>query len=269
MAEETEETLGTPDIYGSDCLSAGLTPQSCYTAGDYYYLDPWNRISLGWCQPRIFSLTAGGIATLSADQASDPTSPIILYDPSQGTGEYFILEYRTHTNSVYNSGYDQNVNFGASDGVVIWHIQQDANHNPTIVKSPISTNNTPAVWAEYSPNLLPGSGGNLWGSNDTTPQLKWINGTQTATTIHVTPFNPGDNSITVEWLSALDTWVDFNYTGYMSGAFDQPFNTMSLGVSSVTYGGILHIKTGSSSETLTITKPMKIITYNGPVTVGP
>jgi len=285
--EEVEETWGANDIYGhvsltnnaDDCLSMTLSPQSCFydtssLIGSYYYLDPWNRLELGWCQPRIYSLTAGGIATISAAQAGDPTSPIILYDPAQGPGEFFILEYRTSTNSVYGPGYDRdagNDKFGdpVTYGLVIWHVQLDANYNLTIVTTPNGITNTTSIWSENSPDLIPSSVPMLWGSNTTTPNLKWINGTQTLTTIHVRPFNLGDNAITVEWLSAEDTWVDFTYTGSpQSGTFANPYNTMAAGIAAASYGGTLHLKTGSSSETPAITKRMNIVGYNGPATIG-
>lgn len=292
ICEEIEETWGATDIYGpfaggsptQQCLSLSLSPQSCtydsanlYTPNpvwNYYYLDPWNRMELGWCQPRINSLTAGGIATISAAQAGDPTAPIILYDPARGVGEFFILEYRTSTNSIYGSGYDQDVgndHLGdpISSGLVIWHVQQDANHFYTSVTSPSGVTNTSAVWAENSPDLIPSDIPKLWGSNSTTPALKWIDGTQTLTTIHVRPFNPGDNTITVEWVSAEDTWVDFNYTGSpQSGTFSNPYKTMAAGLNAVSYGGTLHLKTGTNAETPTISKPMKIVGYNGPAKVG-
>jgi hypothetical protein len=277
--EELEETWGASDIYGPDqlCLSMTLSPQSCFydtssLIGSYYYLDPWNRMELGWCQPRIYSLTAGGSATISAAQAGDPTSPIILYDPAQGTSEFFILEYRTSTNSVYGSGYDKDAGNDGGDpvsyGLVIWHIQQDSNHNFTYVTSPSGVTNTPAVWAENSPNLIPSEVPVLWGSNSTTPALKWISGAQTVTTVHVQPFNLGDNSITVQWLSAEDTWVDFNFTGTPNGTFSNPYTTMAAGIAACSYGGNLHVKTGTSSETPTITKPMHIVGYNGPANIG-
>ena len=242
--------------------------------GAYYYLDPWNRMELGWCQPRIYSLTAGGITTITAAQAGDPGSPIILYDPAQGPGEFFILEYRTSTNSVYGPGYDRDAGNDESDpvsyGLAIWHVQQNTStHSYNFVTSPSGVTNTPADWSENSPNLIPSEVPMLWGSNSTTPNLKWINGTQTLTTIHIHPFNPGDNSITVEWLSAEDTWVDFNFTGSpQSGTFANPYNTMTAGIAAASYGGTLHLKTGTSSETPTITKRMNIVGYNGPATIG-
>ena len=281
--EELEETWGTKDIYDANmyCPSMTLSPQSCFfnysqmnfVFGSYYYLDPWDRLELGWCRPRIYSLTAGGIATISAAQAGDPTSPIILYDPARGPGEFYILEYRTSTNSVYGPGYDlgagNDLSNPVSYGLVIWHVQLNAGYNFIKVTDPNGITNTTSVWSENSPDLTPGQEPVLWGSNAYTPNLKWMDGTPTLTTIHVKPFNPGDNTITVEWLSAEDTWVDFNYNGSpQSGTLSNPFNTMAAGISGVSYGGTLHLKTGASAETPVVTKPMKIVGYNGPASVG-
>ncbi len=71
-------------------------------------------------------------------------------------------------------------------------------------------------------------------------------------------------------------FVDFNYTGPASngsydtpGSWDYPFKTLADGVSAVSSGGTIFIKTaGSSSETMTISKPMTITASDGPATVG-
>lgn len=71
-------------------------------------------------------------------------------------------------------------------------------------------------------------------------------------------------------------FVDFNYTGPVNGGstqpagcYDYPFKTLSLGVNGVSAGGTIFIKTaGSSSGTLTISKPMTITAMDGPATVG-
>jgi hypothetical protein len=368
-------------------------------------------MKLGWSEPRIRSLTAGGIATISATQTADPTAPTILYAPALGTSEFFMLEYRTQT-SPSASGYDANV---ATNGLAIWHIQQDASFSPTQVPrfdagplpvqdlwrwcgkcqglhyisnatTPVygpcpagglhnsgsstdygvvlstpsapgqhgwnwcrkcqglffgpdtATSHCPAggthdgamsgdyslilgvtnspgqngwnyckkcagmfvgpnhatsfcpaggshdgsasgdyamleegldlvVWNEGPPNLQRGSS-LLWGSDATTPNLRWLS-SGTPTHIHVLPFHTGDGSITVQWLSPGDTWVDFSYSGAPQlGTFANPFPTFFQGVGAITYGGTLHIKPGSSSETGDVTKAMTIQAYNGPVTIG-
>lgn len=68
----------------------------------------------------------------------------------------------------------------------------------------------------------------------------------------------------------LEIWVDFNYSSQLpeNGTFPFPFNTFSEGLNAVSPGGILRLKTGTSSETASVTKPMSLQAYNGPVTIG-
>lgn len=65
-------------------------------------------------------------------------------------------------------------------------------------------------------------------------------------------------------------FVDFNYTGgTQNGAYTTPFKTLTAGVSAINDYGTIFIKTaGSSSETMTITKPMTITAIDGAATVG-
>jgi hypothetical protein len=65
-------------------------------------------------------------------------------------------------------------------------------------------------------------------------------------------------------------FVDFNYTGgIQNGNYTTPYKTMAGGVSGVSYYGTIFIKTaGSSSETMTISKPMTITAISGAATVG-
>lgn len=64
-------------------------------------------------------------------------------------------------------------------------------------------------------------------------------------------------------------WVDFAYTGQEElGTFTAPFNTLAEGATSVPAGGTLKIKAGTSTEKPTISKPMTISAYGGPVIIG-
>jgi len=65
-----------------------------------------------------------------------------------------------------------------------------------------------------------------------------------------------------------EVWVDFGYAGSENGTFAFPFNTLAEGTNAVSYGGTLNFKTGSSAATATISKPMTLKAYNGPVTIG-
>ncbi len=65
-------------------------------------------------------------------------------------------------------------------------------------------------------------------------------------------------------------FVDFNYTGStQNGSYDHPFKTLAGGTNAVSPGGTIFIKTaGSSSETMTISKPLTITASDGAATVG-
>jgi hypothetical protein len=64
-------------------------------------------------------------------------------------------------------------------------------------------------------------------------------------------------------------WVDFAYTvGEELGTFAEPFSTLARGVAAIPAGGMLRIKAGTTSEKQTISKPMTLSAYGGPVTIG-
>lgn len=140
IAHELSHLLGTIDIYGTRCLSNGLSLMSC-TGYNYalpnrypnttFLLDPWHRSRLGWLKPRIYSVTNAGSILLRAPSEVYAQSynggPIILYDPSRGTNEYFILEYREKQSkgrrdrAGYTAyGYDADA---PESGIAIWHVK--------------------------------------------------------------------------------------------------------------------------------------------------
>ncbi|HEV8694835.1 MAG TPA: hypothetical protein VGQ93_11735, partial [Lysobacter sp.] len=187
-------------------------------------------------------------------------APIILYDPVLGVSEFFMVEFRTRRRP--NGGlYDTGV---AGTGMCLWQIQQDGNKNPTAI--PNVTGN--AVVHLGSPSLSLGGNG-VWGGGTTTPNLRRLDGTLLPLRIAVRPFNPDDGSITIEWFWAEGIWVDFNYGGFLEfGTFDFPFNTLAEGVAGVPWDGTLWIKPGSTPETMTIAKRMRIEAFSGVVTIG-
>jgi len=64
-------------------------------------------------------------------------------------------------------------------------------------------------------------------------------------------------------------FVDFNATGTPDGSFDHPYKTLAQGTTAVQPSGtIFIIHGGSSSETMTISKPMTITAQDGEATVG-
>jgi hypothetical protein len=68
-------------------------------------------------------------------------------------------------------------------------------------------------------------------------------------------------------------WVNFNYSGSpQNGEYSTPFETLAKGVTAVASGGTIAIngstQPSQSSETMTITKAMTIISVGGPSTIG-
>lgn len=126
---ELFHSLDATDLYGADGLSRRLTLMGGTIAPPNFtaiwHLDPWHKMQLGWSEPRIRSIHIGGIETIPAAQMLRSNSAIIYYDPARGTNEYFMLEYRT-SSSPNGAGYDSQV---AGNGLVVWHVQQDANRN--------------------------------------------------------------------------------------------------------------------------------------------
>jgi YD repeat-containing protein len=76
------------------------------------------------------------------------------------------------------------------------------------------------------------------------------------------------NGVTAGTLT--DSWVDFSYPGEELGTSPKPFDTSDEGIIALVPdgGGTLHIKAGTSSETMTILKPMTIQAEGGLARIG-
>jgi M6 family metalloprotease-like protein len=237
----------------------------------WVHLDPWHKMTFGWNEPRIVSMSQGGRFYIPAVQNADPTAPLLLYDPSRGTSEYFLLEYRT-VNRAAGLGFDYQL---GTNGLFIWHIQQDGIHNLIKTTSPFGftgPNTTPfANWIEGPPNNATPDA--PWGSAQVTPYLRFNDGSQAIVRIRTSPFQPSDNGIYVEVLvdrSDVVTWVD--YSPFLPllqfGTFNYPYHTLQQGVSAVGYAGNMTIKSsGGSPAPIIINKPMAITAFGGPVTL--
>lgn len=244
------------------------------------HLDPWSKMAMGWNQPRIVSMRKGGVFSIPATQNRNPAAPILLYDPSHGTDEYFLLEYRTRSLPT-GAGFESML---LSEGLLIWHVQQNP-QNPQYphelvlaTTNPFSApdNNTPkANWIEGPPDLRTPNA--PWLGGQMTPYLRWGDGSDSPCRVRARPFNTTNNSITVEiFADGPDnaTWVDFRFSGFPieMGNFDLPFNTLGEGLAAVGHGGQLLIKSGKSNPTpISINQPLTIQAYNnnGPVVIGP
>ncbi len=260
IAHELSHSLGTSDLYGPGDFSAGLTLMGSTIFGQdddrrTVHFDPWHKMRFGWVRPRIFALEAGGVAGVTASQFSPANTPVILYDPARGTSEYFIVEFRNSA-PAGGGGHDTDLRYTPSSGLVVWHVVPG---------------NDPPAFHEGAPNLSMG-GNALWNQEQTTPLLRWRDGTVSATQLRLLRVAPDGREMTFEWITASDTWVDFSSPGFPffpeTGTFGFPFNTVAEGVGSVSHGGTLHLKSATSSERPTITKRLLLVAEGGPVTIG-
>jgi M6 family metalloprotease-like protein len=119
-AHELAHSLGTQDVYGGNWNSCGLSLQSCTGGSDPMHLDPWNKIQLGWVEPKIYDFVQSGTcvsmnAAYFADRgAGDRHRPVLLYDARRTSGDYFILEHRAR------GDFDLGV---GSPGLAIWQVK--------------------------------------------------------------------------------------------------------------------------------------------------
>jgi M6 family metalloprotease-like protein len=198
LCHELAHTLGGDDLYGANCHSDYLTLMGGCGTGipddrTTFHLDPWHKMQLGWCEPRVRSLGAIGTEFLPAANMVRPDAPVLLYDPGRGTSEYFMLEYRSARN---RSGlhYDEDV---AGTGLVVWHVKQDANKDAIEIPG-----FGVSVYSEGAPGLVAGGNG-VWESQRITPVLRWLGGASTGVRVQVRPFAPTDSGIVIDWCHVL------------------------------------------------------------------
>jgi len=143
IVHELMHILNVPeDLYNQGCLNNLVTIMSCtYGADsqDTWHLDPWNKMRLGWSEPRIMSVSTGGVVSLpAAHHQNRIDEPVILYDSSvPGTTRFFMLEYRSQRS------YDRNV---VSNGLIIWHVMRDQNYQPLQIPSAEARFDTEPGW---------------------------------------------------------------------------------------------------------------------------
>lgn len=111
--------LGLKDLYVDRAATyegVGRLSLMC-DGGAPTHLDPWAKMKLGWLVPRV--ITSDGWVALTDSETNLGGSAVILYDPSHGTQEYFLVENRW-------SGASMEQGLGL-DGLAVWHITEFGN----------------------------------------------------------------------------------------------------------------------------------------------
>jgi M6 family metalloprotease-like protein len=202
IAHETSHSLGlsdTSDLRGYNDENSMLTVMSGYSfqSDDQIsvHLDAFHKHVLGWVDPRVYTLGTPSEVTIPVTDASRVDAPILLWDPGRGTGNYFLLEYRTPT-SPQGLAYDADVGRALAaaeatgapqSGLAIWRVPGISNNGRT-------TEHLGAT------SLLP-AGRMLWQPGQITPELTWPDGTTTGVRIRVGPIDGQRGSIQIAWWS--------------------------------------------------------------------
>jgi M6 family metalloprotease-like protein len=251
---EISHQFGTVDLYGAtgsenyEYTLMGATQFPQLSDRRTFHLDPWHKLLLGWTQPTVYSLDSDGSATLNAVQDGDP---IILYSPSKGPLEYYMLEFRNGKRSV-GAGYDADVNPGSKgnqSGLMIWHVQTngiggDLSSDLTVVPAYDQAGATMfSVYMLGGPTGVPGRG-DLWGPGTTTAPLTWLDGNGRRVKVKVGPIVDNGESLQISWgeypdpplpmdLLFYNRTVDSGATGYITDANAGFVNTQSYSAGSL------------------------------------
>lgn len=67
---------------------------------------------------------------------------------------------------------------------------------------------------------------------------------------------------------ATDVYVDFAYSGIQTGTPSQPYSSLAEGIAAVTSGGTIHLTSGVSAETPTVSKSLVFAAASGTVQIG-
>ncbi len=197
----------------------------------------------GWIEPQIEELKPLAMPIrLVAPGVPDATGARILYSPSRGSSEYFILEFRNPSQAASLqdlASYDTGVG-GA--GLAIWHIILQSDGRPShfpgrtrtipaaigLVCILIQTRlaNSPAGQAKTIRTFKLGD--DAWAGSTVTPALRWFDGSSTGVRIAVADFAPDADVLDIRIFDASD---DINATRFWySASSSQNLTVSSYGV---------------------------------------
>jgi M6 family metalloprotease-like protein len=152
------------DIDGFDIMGG-----TCGSEEFFVDVNAWHKMHLGWAAPTV--VTQDGYYTVPAWDSSGRS--FLLYDPSRGTDDYFLVENRQRR----PGGNDSDV---ADNGLVVWRVDEsryhvdDAGAYPVRLIGPCPDAACP--WRAWDP------------SDPDTPQqdmtAPWRDGTPSAVSIH-------------------------------------------------------------------------------------
>ncbi len=127
VAHELAHLLGTIDLYGErrDCRCWGVSLMGS-TGTKVRSLDPVHRFLLGWIEPEFVNMRTTNHHSFNHSR-SEPVYRL-LYDPEQGTREFFLTEIR-NSGSTYEEGVPD-----SGHGLLVWRVTLTDNHRIDTVR---------------------------------------------------------------------------------------------------------------------------------------
>jgi hypothetical protein len=156
---------------------------------------------------------------------------------------------------------------GISEGAAFGDDAQMATDYPIVQLTDTNQNVSYARTYNWSTSRIM-TGTNLVTTEATLPAILYVNG-QGKYSLQVSANGNASPAVTFY----APAWVNFNYNGsYQIGTFYFPYTTLAQATNAVAVGGTIaidaSIQPSVSVGTMTISKPMTLISVNGPSTIG-
>ena len=118
--ENSHQTLNAYDLYGPEIPPM---PDKLTLMGDTnqpIHLSGYEKLHHGWIAPSVIDVTQWTTQTVRLDPIETSQQAILIYDPTRGHDDYFLIENRSTSTTLGITNYDSNV--VGSAGLVLWHI---------------------------------------------------------------------------------------------------------------------------------------------------
>ena len=189
--EVGHSALDQRDLYGFGVGAFDISGPSCGASDDTFFgTSAWQKTHWGWITPTVVAQDGYYLV----DRADGNPEAFILYDPSKGTNDYFIVENRQKIVGTYDQS--------ASDsGLVIWRIDDTQYNSAVDTMRPIEImrpDGSVTGGCDASGTCYSGSDIDAWNPTSlSTPQRTmartWRDGT--ASNVAVRAIGPSGNAI--------------------------------------------------------------------------
>ena len=204
LAHELVHNLGVGwEAYGPNCNSYWYTTMSCtidpgrdtrWIVG----LDPFTKLRLGWIDPPVLSTRSTGCytllpATVRPGLGDRRANQYLLYDPTRGTDDLLLLEYRVARPYSYDGDpFETGAVALPEEGLAIWVVRKTDGGDPAEIADP--GGGTEAAMQLYPPDGRIGNPGivdGLWSVGNAPARPRWFGGVFSRATIRVVSINSG------------------------------------------------------------------------------